>query len=203
MPRENDLPGSEVPQRYFEYLRTGDLTLLDDIVRHNRQDIVTLMTLMARLCRLYAHPEEETRRQDLFSMGKALERQGELKPARELYRIAAIPAPAGTLAAFTGNALAAEAAWRMYCIARRNRDVTMMRETLEQMANRRQYRERVYVEMAKLYEHRLKNNRRALRYAELAAKYIPESEKGKLAARRARLQKKIESEKGGNSDGLF
>ena len=136
-------------------------------------------------------------------MGRALERQGELKSARELYRIASIPAPAGSLASFRGNAVAEEAAWRLYLLARKNRDANAMREILEQMANRRQCRDRIYVELAKLYEHRMKNPRRALRYAELAAKYIPESEEKNLAARRTRLQKKIESEKGGRTDGLF
>lgn len=202
-PRGDDLPGSEVPQRYFEYLKTGETALLDDIVRHNRQDIVTLMTLLSHLIRLYAAPERETRRQDLLSMGRALERQGELKPARELYRIASIPAPAGSLASFRGNAVAEEAAWRLYLLARRNRDADAMREILEQMANRRQCRDRIYVELAKLYEHRMKNPRRALRYAELAAKYVSPKALPELEARRARLQKKIEQETGGGKNGLF
>ena len=46
MPRENDLPGKEVPQRYFDFLKTGDISLLEDIVRHNRQDIATLAVLL-------------------------------------------------------------------------------------------------------------------------------------------------------------
>lgn len=136
-------------------------------------------------------------------MGRALERQGELKPARELYRIASIPAPAGSLASFRGNAVAEEAAWRLYLLARKNRDADAMREILEQMANRRQCRDRIYVEFAKLYEHRMKNLRRALRYAELAAKYVPPEALPALEARRARLQRKIEREAGGNRNGLF
>lgn len=201
-PREGDLPGSEVPQRYFDFLKTGDMELLDDIVAHNRQDIVTLGTLLAHLCRLYAHPEAETRRQDLFSMGKALERQGELRPARELYRIAAIPAPAGSLASFSGNALAEEAAWRMYLIARKNGDADAMREILEQMANRRQCRNRVYVELSKLYEHKYRNPRRALRYADLAAKYVLPDQRRELQKRRERLMKRVK-ETGGGQNGLF
>ncbi len=30
--REGDLPGAEVPERYFQYLKTGDASLLDDIL---------------------------------------------------------------------------------------------------------------------------------------------------------------------------
>lgn len=203
-PREDDLPGSEAPQRFFDYLKTGDFSLLEDVVRHNRQDIVTLGTLLAHLCGLYAHPERETRRADLFSMGRALENQGELRPARELYRIASIPAPAGSVSALAGNRVAAEAAWRMYLLARKNRDVEAMREILEQMAGRRQMREKIYVELSKLYEHSYKNPRRALRYAELAARYADASEAEALNRRRERLRRKMEGETERKEDhGLF
>ena len=191
-----------MPRRYFDYLKTGDLSLLQDIVDHNRQDIVTLGTLLAHLCGLYAHPERETRRADLYSMGWALERQGELRPARELYRIASIPAPAGSVSALSGDALAGEAAWRMYLLARKNRDAEAMREILEQMAMRRQLRDRIYVELAKLYEHRYRNPRRALRYADLAARYVDAGELAALNRRRERLREKIERE-GKNQHGLF
>lgn len=192
--REGDLPGSEVPQRYFDYLKCGDMGLLEDIIAHNRQDIYTLGTLLAHLCQLYAHPEKEVHRTDLLSMGKALEKQGELKPARELYRIAAIPAPAGSISSFSGNALAAQAAWRMYLLARKNRDWEAMREILEQMTVRRQNRERIYVELSKLYEHYYKNPQRALRYADLAARYIEPAEADALKKRRERLRAKMERE---------
>lgn len=195
--RTEDIPGSEVPQRYFDYLRTGDMRLLEDIIAHNRQDIATLGTLLAHLCELYAHPEKETRRADVFSMGKALEKQGELMPARELYRVAAIPAPAGSISALGNNAIAAQAAWRMYLLARKNRDTEAMRMILEQMALRRQLREKIYVELAKLYEHRYKNPRRALRYADLAASYIPPAEMEALERRRNRLKMKLQRQKTG------
>lgn len=202
--RTDDLPGSETPQRYFDYLKCGDIRLLDDVLAHNRQDVYTLGTLLAHLCELYARPEQSPHRADLLSMGKALEKQGELRPARELYRIAAIPAPAGSVSSLSGNALAAQAAWCMYLLARRNRDWETMREILEQMALRRQFRERIYVELAKLYEHHYKNPTRALRYAELAARYIEPEAAEALAHRRERLRKKIERERGRkDSHGIF
>jgi len=202
--RHGDIPGSEVPQRYFDYLKSGDMKLLEDIIEHNRQDIATLGTLMAHLCELYARPQQDPHKEDLFSMGKALECQGELKPARELYRIAAIPAPAGSISAFSGNALAARAAWRMYLLARKNRDYDGMRAVLEQMTVRRQMRERIYVELSKLYEHHYKNPIRALRYANLAARYIEPGEAGALEKRRQRLRAKIDKEHGRNGNhGIF
>ena len=193
--RENDLPGNEVPQRYFDFLKSGDMALLEDIIRHNRQDIITLQTLLAHLCCLYDCPEEAKCREDLFSMGKALEKQGELKPARELYRIAAIPEPAGSIRALRGSEIAAQAAWRMFLLARKNRDWEGMRDILEQMALRRQCREKIYVELAKLWEHHLGNYARALRYAELAARYVDAKDMDALQKRRDRLRMKANKTK--------
>ena len=67
-----------------------------------------------------------------------------------------------------------------------------MREILERMANRRQCRERIYVELSKLYEHHYRNPQRALRYADLAARYVPPEERENLERRRARLRRKME-----------
>jgi len=203
-PREGDLPGSEVPQRYFDFLKTGNMALLEDIVAHNRQDILSLGSLLSLLCGLYACPEKERHCADLLSMGKALEKQGELKPARELYRIAAIPAPAGSISMLAGGEIAAQAAWRMYLLARRNRDYEGMRAVLEQMAVRRQCRERIYVELSKLYEHHYRSMQRALRYAELAARYVDAEELDALNKRRQRLRDKVEKEIGRKkNNGLF
>ena len=202
-PRHDDLPGSEVPQRYFDYLKSGDMSLLEDIIDHNRQDIVTLGTLLAHLCMLYQQPEQDSHRADLLSMGRALENQGELCRAKELYRIASIPAPAGSISALREDHLAAQAAWRGYLLARRNRDQELMQSILEQMAMRRQMRDKIYVELSKLHEHHHKNFRRALRYADLAAKYVPSTEIENLNRRRTRLKNKLDKECGRKFNGIL
>ena len=192
MPRHDDLPGSEVPARYFEYLKTGDEALLKDIVDHNRQDIATLADLLIRLCEINACPEALTDQRDLFSMGRALERQGELRPARELYRLSAIPRPAGTLAALSGTRIAGMANWRLYLLARKNGDVQGMLGVLEQMLSRRQLQGQVCIELAKLYEHRLGDAERALEYA-LKARDYPDCGAAEALDRRiARLKAKSE-----------
>ena len=89
-------------------------------------------------------------------------------------------------------------------MARKNRDADAMREILEQMALRRQMRGEIYIELAKLYEHRYKNYRRALRYADIAAKYASEKDMDALKKRRERLKGKIQKEIGRNDHhGLF
>ena len=182
-PREGDLPGSEVPRRFFEYLKTGDEALLEDIIDHNRQDIATLAALLVRLCDVNARPGSLTDQRDQFSMGKALERMGELTPARDMYRVSAVPRPAGTLASLGSERICGMANWRLYHIHRRSADWDAARQVLEQMLRRRQLPGQVCVELSKLCEHRFKDYGRALEYAAQAAQY-PDAEPAEALQRR-------------------
>ena len=47
--REGDIPGWEIPQRYFDWLRLRDPRLLSDIFEHNRLDVISMATLTAHL----------------------------------------------------------------------------------------------------------------------------------------------------------
>ena len=191
MPREDDLPGSEVPARFFEYMKTGEEALLDDILRHNRQDIATLATLLRRLCEINDRPELLSDQRDQFSMGKSLERQGELKPAREMYRASAKPRPAGTLASLAGERIAGSANWRLYALCRRSGDWAGAEDVLRQMLRRRQMCGAVCVELSKLYEHRRRDYPAALAYALQSANY-PDGEPAEQLERRvARIRQKM------------
>lgn len=44
--RYNDIPGYEIPQRFFLFLQTGDGRLLKDILEHNVLDLVSMAVLM-------------------------------------------------------------------------------------------------------------------------------------------------------------
>ena len=191
MPREDDLPGSEVPARFFQFLKTGEETLLEDIVRHNRQDIATLAKLLVRLCAVNDRPELLSDQRDLFSMGKSLERQGELKTARELYRASARPRPAGTLAALSGERIAGSANWRLYGLCRRSGDWSGAEEVLLQMLRRRQMPGTVCVELSKLWEHRRREYPRALEYALQSEKYPDGEPAERLAKRLDRIRRKM------------
>ena len=191
MAREDDLPGSEVPARFFQFMKTGEEALLDDIVRHNRQDIATLAKLLVRLCAVNDRPDLITDQRDQFSMGKSLERQGELKPAREMYRASARPRPAGTLAALSGERIAGSANWRLYALCRKSGDWAGAENVLIQMLRRRQMPGTVCVELAKLCEHRRKDYSRALEYARQSALYPDGETAEQLEKRLNRIQRKI------------
>ena len=189
--REGDLPGSEVPARFFEFIKTGDESLLDDIVAHNRQDVATLAALLVRLCAVNDRPQALTDQRDQFSMGRTLERLGELKPAREMYRVSAIPRPAGTLASLGGERIAGMANWRLYLLCRRSHDWEGARDVLLQMLNRRQMPGAACTALAKLYEHRFHDCARALDYALQSARYDDGEAKELLDRRVKRLRNRM------------
>ena len=47
--RTGDVPGSEIPARYFQFVRTGDARPLVGVLEHNRLDLLSLAGLTARL----------------------------------------------------------------------------------------------------------------------------------------------------------
>ncbi len=47
--RKGDIPGWEIPQRYFDWLRRRDPRLLTGIFEHNRLDVISMATLTAHL----------------------------------------------------------------------------------------------------------------------------------------------------------
>ena len=75
--RTGDVPGSQIPGRYFTFLRTGDATPLEPVLEHNRLDLVSLAALTARALRLLdTAPEGTERPRESLGLGRLLERVG-------------------------------------------------------------------------------------------------------------------------------
>ncbi len=70
--REGDVPGSEIPQLYFDYLRTGEAGGLQPVFYHNALDIITLAALMVELARTVGDAGAGTLDSslDLFSLSR-------------------------------------------------------------------------------------------------------------------------------------
>lgn len=88
MEREEDLPGSLVPERYFAYLKTKDDALLEDILRHNAQDIISLAHILQKLIFVHEKPLLANDPEDLYSLGRIYEKRGRSDGARMCYRAA-------------------------------------------------------------------------------------------------------------------
>jgi hypothetical protein len=86
--RTSDCPGSEVPARYFGYLRGGSPDILAEVLDHNLQDVVSLALLEAELCQLRAGGWRQARVLDPRGMALELLRAGAVDDALELVEAA-------------------------------------------------------------------------------------------------------------------
>ena len=156
VPRKEDLPGSEVPQRYFAYLRTKRDELLTDILRHNAQDIASLCVLLSHMAELYEHPERAVFSEDVYSMGRALEKERHPEQARKCFTLSqrgrTLESASAALARNyrrSGHREEAAEVWRSMIAARRGGI-------------------RPYIELAKYEEHTRGDIRAALELTERA-----------------------------------
>src|SRR5205085_7085071 len=50
--RDGDVPGFEIPARYFHFVRTGEARQLEAVLEHNRLDLISLAVLTSRAAQL-------------------------------------------------------------------------------------------------------------------------------------------------------
>ncbi len=160
--RTDDLPGSEVPRRYFDYLNSRDEGLLKDVLDHNRQDIASLARLFFRMARMHEQPLDIPHQEDLFSMGRSYERQGHIERAGDCYR------------ACTGRGIREMARMRLAEMYRRKRMDEKAAEEFEHLRATPSASGRVFISLAKIYEHRFHQPLRALEIARQGMVYCSE-----------------------------
>ncbi|HKT81125.1 MAG TPA: ribonuclease H-like domain-containing protein [Vicinamibacterales bacterium] len=85
--RHHDVGGFEIPARYFRFVRSGDASLLGDVLDHNRQDLVSLALITARLLRLVedGHDAADDPR-EAFALGTVYASAGWHDRAKDAYR---------------------------------------------------------------------------------------------------------------------
>jgi len=89
--RASDCPGSEVPARYFHYLRGGSPQVLAEVLDHNLQDIVSLALLEAEVLRLRSGGWRDAGVLDRHGMAVELLRHGAGADALEVVEAAMHP----------------------------------------------------------------------------------------------------------------
>lgn len=174
--REDDLPGALVPERYFQYLKTKDFSLLQDILEHNGQDIISLAHLLHRLIVLHETPLCADRAEDLFSLGRIYEMRGKPEKARVCYRAA------------DEGSVSAMARARIAEIYRREGDTLQAEKVYETMIRCRQGGIAPLIAMAKICEHKRRDIKGAIEYTQKAIMLCAQRDGNDMAA----LQKRFE-----------
>jgi len=88
--RVGDVPGMEIPARYFRFLRTGDACPLEPVLEHNRIDLVSLAAVTAAGVRLVTQGSDGCcNAYEALALGKLFERAGALDAAMSCFNRAA------------------------------------------------------------------------------------------------------------------
>ena len=184
MRRERDIDGAEIPTLYLEYLRRGAGTILAPIVEHNLHDIVALAAILARLVHDYATVREDGEPEDHLSIAQLAARAADDARAVLFARAAARGSSAWQIAT-QAHSLVARVARRQ---GEHQLAALALAEALCAASPDALEASRVHLELAKLYEHRLRDPARALEHARACAL----AEDASTSARRvSRLEARI------------
>ena len=111
--RVGDVPGLEIPGRFFGFVRSGDPRPLEPVLEHNRLDLVSLAAVTARAARLAQQGHEACRDcSEALALGRVYERAGSFERAEACFRGAA---------ASDATEVKAEALYRLALRFRRDR----------------------------------------------------------------------------------
>ena len=174
--RQDDLPGALVPERYFQFLKTRNFSLLEDILEHNAQDIVSLAHILDRLLRLHEAPLLAGAPEDVFSLGRVYERRGKIDGARVCYRAA----DQGSVSLLARGRMAESYRWAG--------DYDAAAEVYRRMIQDRQGGVAPLIAMAKICEHKRRDYAAAIEYTRKAIILAADAPGENMAA----LQKRYE-----------
>ncbi len=154
--REGDVPGADIPQIYFDYLRTGNAQHLQPVFYHNALDIVTLAALTLEMARALREDEGALASSlDLFSLSRILDR------ARVSERSAA--ACRRALENGLPGSVEAQALWQLATQYKRRREHEQAAQLWQELSRREEpLALRALEELAIDYEHRRRDATAAL-----------------------------------------
>ena len=182
--RTDDIPGSEIPALWAEYLKTHREDMLLPVFDHNLQDVQSMAYLLKELCDAHRSPQDQAHPEDVFSLGKVYDKAGYYDVAERCY----VSADAGSCRALAGKALT-----RIYRKEHRTTDAIQLLESMIEANNGGIF---PYIELAKLYEHRLKDPQKALYYTDAALSHTMDTQQiEELMHRRTRLADKCRKER--------
>jgi uncharacterized protein YprB with RNaseH-like and TPR domain len=167
--RGPDIEGGEIPARYAHFLRTGDESALLAVVEHNAWDLASLAALIG----LYGEPYDLLHPGDLLGLARTFQRARAYGAAEQAAENALVRGAGPEALRVRGD------------IAKARGDRARALADFEAFASEVDD-PRVRLELAKLYEHFVKQPERALEMLSLGTGEPDES----AARRRVRLEKK-------------
>jgi len=106
--REGDIPGWEIPQRYFDWLKQRDGRLLESIFEHNKIDVISMATLTAHLTEILCAKQEvqNSHADDYLAAARLLFKRRDAERAGKILDVFNENAAGGELSAISKKELA-------------------------------------------------------------------------------------------------
>jgi hypothetical protein len=150
--RSEDLPGTLIPSRYVAWLREGEDDVLEPVFVHNRQDVLSMALLLARLERVL-DGTVDLDPLDRFGRARLLEAKGFVMEAIDEYRWLWREMQTTRILFTTRGAIGI----RLARLLRRQRLWTEARSVLEECWHSNAFPYPAAIELAKLLEHQARD----------------------------------------------
>jgi len=186
--RDDPVPSALVPDAYFAYLHAGRLDFLEAALEHNRLDVISLVHLHSHLLVRLQGDEAGMDAADWLALGRLLFRRGARADGWRALRNATSFAQGEASA--TAGLLISRRLLRRGAVAAADRLLGWLESTAGEDV-------RVSIARARLLEWRRRDPHQALSIVEAAQLRMPDQAR-ELEHRRARLRRKVESDRGLN-----
>jgi tetratricopeptide (TPR) repeat protein len=189
--RDEDIPSAEIPWRYFQYLQTGNYDLIEPILYHNAEDILSLLGVVIIGASIFTEGLEDLTpdSMDFFGAGKVMERLGASEEAVRFFS----KALEGELPEEVGHSTRRRLSLQFKRHEKWENAVLLWEEMAA--ASDPSYDLLFSLrELSMYYEHREKEYEKALQYAEegfVVSRGYSDRYKGDFTHRRERIKQKL------------
>lgn len=181
-----DIPGWLIPSLYFDYLRSGDARPLSQVFYHNAMDILSLVALLNHVSAMVDNPYGEVVQLgvELIALGKIFEDMGNIDDAVLCY--------SKGLAAELPLEVKCEALHRWSVLEKRRNNLDVSIELWQEATKNNEIY--AFEELAKTYEHQLKDITQAIYWTESALDLLRSQESDPFQRRywQAQLEHRLE-----------
>ena len=194
--RTEDIPSAEIPWRYFQYLQTGNYDLIEPILYHNQEDILSLLGLVVIGAHIFSEDPElcMADAMDFYGAGKVMANAGNVEKSVQFFEKA--------LSGKLTEEVTLETKKRLSAHFKRNQDWDKAVPVWQEMTSAEVVTPAQlfsFRELAMHFEHRLKNYKEAKQIAEegfVLSTGVSSYYENDFSYRMERLRRKIKQQEG-------
>lgn len=185
--RDGDVPGFEIPERYFNWLKFRDGSVLRDVFAHNKLDIVSMASLLKYLTDLVEAclDVDRTHHGDLLRLASLVHERGDSEKAVKIFE---------ALVSSHHKDVAMSARQSLSLIYKKARRFEEAVSLWSELAETKTCAFFAVEELAKFYEHHTREYGKALRLVRSLLEKVPYLSEGERTSAEYRLRRLLHKE---------